>query len=64
MLELIDDALKRMGRVEQRLGALKDEITPEWQNLELGSFLQGCVRKIKKKLPSMTVTVEGTKAYR
>ncbi len=62
MLELIDDALKRMGRVEQRLGALKDEISPEWQNLELGTFLQGCAFKIKKKLPSMKVTVEGTDA--
>ncbi len=59
MLELVDDALKRMGRVEQRLGALKDEIIPEWQDLDLGRFLQDCVSRIKKKLPSMTVTVEG-----
>ncbi len=62
MLELIDDALKRMGRVEQRLGVLKDEITPEWQDLDLGSFLQAFVLRIKKKLPAMTVTVAGADA--
>jgi putative PEP-CTERM system histidine kinase len=60
MLELVDDALRRMGRVEKRLGALKDELTPEWQNLVLGRFLQGCIRKIKKKLPSMEITIEGS----
>ncbi len=59
MLELVDDALRRMGRVEQRLGALKDDVTPERQNLELGSFLQGCIRRLKKKLPSMEITTEG-----
>lgn len=59
MLELVDDALRRMGRVEQRLGALKDEITPQFQNVELGSFMQGFVRKIKKKLPLMEIIVEG-----
>ena len=60
MLELVDDALRRMGRVEQRLGALKDEITPELQNIELGSFLQDFVRKMKKKLPLMEITIEGS----
>jgi putative PEP-CTERM system histidine kinase len=62
MLELIDDALKRMGRVEQRLGVLKDEISPEWQDIDLGSFLQACVGLIRKKLPAMTVTVAGADA--
>ena len=58
MLELVADTLKRMGRVEQRLGALKDEITPELQDLELGIFLQSCVIRIKKKLPSFEVIIE------
>lgn len=58
MLELVDDALKRMGRVEQQLGALKDEIAPEWQNLELNIFLLDCIHQVKKKLPSMEVTIE------
>ncbi len=58
MLELVDDALKRMGRVEQRLGTLKDEITPVRQNLELGRFLQDCRRRLGKKLSSMEITIE------
>lgn len=64
MLELVDDALRRMGRVEKRLGALKDEIRPEWQDVELGSFLHECMRKIKKKLPSMQVTLDGSDEIR
>jgi len=60
MLELVDDALRRMGRVEKRLGALKDEIAPEWQNIELGWFLHGFVRKMKKKLPLMEIKIEGS----
>ena len=58
MLELVDDALKRMGRVEQRLGTLKDEITPVRQNLDLGRFLQDCQRKLEKKLSSMEINIE------
>ena len=58
MLELVDDALKRMGRVEQRLQTLKDEITPVWQNLELCSFLQDCRRRLKKKLLSMEINIK------
>ncbi len=58
MLELVDDALRRMERVEQRLGALKDEIIPNLQNIELGRFLQDFVSKTKKKLPLMVVKIE------
>lgn len=58
MLELVDDALKRMGRVEERLGFLGDEITPELQDLALGRFLHERIRKMKKKLPYMEVIHE------
>jgi len=37
MLETVDDALRRMGRVEQRLRALKDELLPEKQEFSLVS---------------------------
>jgi putative PEP-CTERM system histidine kinase len=57
MLELVGDALKRMGRVEQRLGTLKDEITPKRQSLELGRFLQDCRRRLEKKLSPMEITI-------
>jgi putative PEP-CTERM system histidine kinase len=60
LLEAVDDALKRMGRVEQRLRTLKDEITPERQDLELGPFLQDCSRRLETKLPSMEITIEDT----
>jgi signal transduction histidine kinase len=58
MLELVDDALRRMGRVEQRLRTLKDEITPVWQNLELSQFLQDCSRRLETKLASMKINIE------
>ncbi|MCK5544201.1 MAG: hypothetical protein KAI35_03225, partial [Desulfobulbaceae bacterium] len=58
MLELADDALRRMGRVERRLRTLKDEITPVRQNLELGRFLQVCCRRIVTKLASMETNIE------
>ena len=60
MLELVDDALRRMGNVEQRLGALKDEITPELQNIELIRFLRDFAHKMKKKLPLLEITIEGS----
>lgn len=58
MLELVDDVLKRMGWVEQRLRTLKDEITPVRQNLELGRFLQDCSRRLETKLASMEIKIE------
>jgi len=58
MLEVVDDALKRMGRVEQRLGTLKDEVTPVRQDLELGPFLEDCSRRLEKKLSSMEITID------
>jgi len=58
MLELVDDALRRMGRVEQRLRTLKDEIRPKRQNLELGRFLQSCCRRLETKLASMEINID------
>jgi putative PEP-CTERM system histidine kinase len=58
MLELVDDALRRMGRVEQRLRTLKDEIIPKRQDLELSRFLQDCSQRLKTKLPSMKINIE------
>jgi len=47
-----------MGRVEQRLRTLKDEISPERQDFELGPFLQECGHRMETKLPSMQITIE------
>ncbi len=60
MLELVDDALKRMQRVEQRLGTLKDEIKTKWQFIELNGFLSDLVRGLQKKLPSLKLRVDGS----
>ena len=58
MLELVDDALKRMGRVEERLRSLQDEVRPRWQNMELGAFLDDCSRLMRKKLPGLKIAVD------
>ncbi len=58
MLELVDDALRRMGRVEQRLLTLKNEITPNLQTIELCSALQACCDQLKTKLPKMELKVK------
>ena len=47
-----------MARVEQRLGTLKDEITPERRDLELGQLLMDCRCRLEKKLPSITIDIE------
>jgi putative PEP-CTERM system histidine kinase len=58
MLEVVNDALRRMGRVEQRLGTLKDEVTPVRRDLELGPFLEDCTRGLGRKLTSMEITID------
>jgi len=57
MLELVDDALRRMSRVEQRLQTLKDEISPAFQEIELCSTLQFFSRQLQTKLPGMKINV-------
>ncbi len=59
MLELVGDTLKRMRRIEKRLGTLKEEIAPAWQHLELGQFLLRCLGKLQKKIPTLEITLEG-----
>ncbi len=60
MLELMEDALKRMGRVEKRLLTLNDEIEPEKQTLELNQFLETSCNKLKAQIPSMVIEFEPT----
>jgi putative PEP-CTERM system histidine kinase len=58
MLELVDDTLKRMKRVEQRLGTLKEEVKPDLQAVKLQPFLLKSTERIIKKIPSLHVQVE------
>ncbi len=58
LLESMDDALKRMAKVQNRLHSLKGEITPEWQELVLCKFLKDCIGKLGRKLPELTVDLK------
>jgi putative PEP-CTERM system histidine kinase len=58
MLELVDDSLKRMARVEQRLQTLKDEITPEFKKIKLWNVISDCCRRLEAQLPSLEVKFE------
>jgi putative PEP-CTERM system histidine kinase len=60
MLELVADALKRMGRVEQRLGSLREEIVPNFKGIELKSFLEDVVYRMKAKLPDLEIRLDGS----
>jgi putative PEP-CTERM system histidine kinase len=64
MLEVIDDALRRMGRVEKRLLTLKDEIMPHFQRLELNGFLQTCCHRLESKLPSLKINFHSNEEIR
>ncbi len=58
MLESVDDALKRMARVEERLGALKDEIDLILEDIDFESFLLAISKKLKSKLVKMNLTID------
>ena len=58
LLEAVDDALRRMDRVHERLSMLKGEITPVWQDLELSRFLKNGCRLLGKKLGAMKIALD------
>ena len=66
MLEAVDDALRRMGRVHERLSVLKGEFTPECQDLELDRFLNNECRLLEKKLGTIEIAFDcrtGTRSH-
>jgi len=58
MLEVVDDALKRMARVEARLKSLKDELVPERLDFQLDHLLGDCRRQLAKKLPALKIVLD------
>jgi signal transduction histidine kinase len=58
MLAAVDDALARMGKVQQRLDLLKAEIAPVWSDLPLKPFLEDRCRELGRKLSGMAITLE------
>lgn len=55
MLETIDDALKRMTKVQKRLKIEKGNITPIWQNINICELLKNYCRRLGKKLSGLTI---------
>ncbi len=58
MLELIDDALKRMNRVQERLRTLKDEIMPKFQEMDLSEFLMNWCKSFSSRLPRLDIRLD------
>lgn len=58
MLVSIDDALKRMTKVQTQLSALRGEITPIIRPVQLDSLLRSFCDRFSKKLVDLHITVE------
>lgn len=56
MLASIDDALKRMSKVQNRLSALKVEmVVSEFAEVNLDELLSDCINKLSRKLPQLDI---------
>lgn len=58
LLETVDDALGRMNKVQDRLGLLKMEVMPEFQDMELCRLLNDVCAQLKKKLKVIEVELD------
>ena len=58
MLGSIDDALKRMAKVQVRLNALKGEMLPDRKALDAVHLLKSCCDDLAKKLPELQIEVQ------
>lgn len=58
LLEAVNDALGRMNKVQDRLGMLKMEIIPQWQDVDLGRFLRDICKQLEKKLKHITIALD------
>ena len=56
MLESVDDALKRMNKVQKSLSLLKSEIDPVWQILEITHFTNECSKHMEKRLEKIKIS--------
>lgn len=57
MLDAIDNALKRMGKVQEHLATFKGDIRPVCEEVELCSFMGDVVEELLKKLTGLRVTL-------
>ncbi len=58
MLDSIDDALKRMGKVQTRLNALKGDMVPEFRQVDFSELLRACINKMTKNIPNLVIALE------
>jgi signal transduction histidine kinase len=58
MLESIDDALKRMAKVQTRLAALKGEIMPSIRAVKSEELFRSSCERLSKKLPDLKIELE------
>ncbi len=58
MLDTIDDSLKRMAKVQDRLSALKGEIKPVWKEVCLCRTLTAGCQKLAKRLHGLRVNIQ------
>jgi len=59
MLTSVEDALKRMAKVQARLNTLKGEIIPVMKELDICQLLRNYSQDFGKKLPGLTINVQG-----
>ena len=57
LLDTIDDALKRMGKVQNLLGTLKGEMKPVLEEIELCETLRNGKREWSRRLPGLEIAV-------
>lgn len=55
MLEVIDDSLTRMGKVQQRLDMLKAEVTPVWAEVDLPGWLEDACVRIGRQIKGLEI---------
>ncbi len=64
MLSSVDDALKRMQKVQERLSALKGEIVVVWQEVDLCEGLKDICGKLASRLPRLHIDLRCKSAVR
>jgi signal transduction histidine kinase len=58
MLKSIDDALKRMAKVQTRLSFIREQMVPNIRPVELSDLLQECCDGFAKKLPDLDIVLQ------
>jgi len=58
MMETLDDALKRMEKVQNRMSVLKRDVVPVYRDVEIGKMLEEECRKLERRLQGLAVQVQ------